>query len=187
MTEIICCGECIFGSDIGVNPRKKIGNVITARSDAGGDTRSAKIQLIEAIVDCRYVGGRNSYRSSRIVAARLLKIGEQKHFVAPERTAKIRAVLRLRQFVFGDKRKRISGIEFVVAEKSVEFAAKFVCSRLREDIDESGRRASEFGNAARCNDLKLADNFLWSWLSKFVPRLTSFNPPTVRELTAKML
>ena len=73
--------------------------------------------------------------------------------------AQLCTVLRLCQRVFRDG-KRIARIQPLITQETVEPLAPFVGAGLRRNVDNAAGSAPIFGNAARSDDLKFADDFL---------------------------
>ena len=141
-----------------VEAEQKIRRVEARGHDARRDARPRVTRLVEARVDGRDGRGRDR-DDGRVVQARLLEVREEEGAVARERPAEGSPVLRLRERVFG-RRERVARVEPLAAQEPVDPPAIVVRPRAGDDVDDPARRAPELRDAARGDDLELADDLL---------------------------
>src|ERR1700738_5138001 len=87
----------------------------------------------------------------------LLEIPKQKRAVSLDRPPQTGAVLRLRGREFGI-RKRIGGVETLIAEVAIKVAVQGIGSALGDHVDIYTQGAAKFGLGSPSNHLKFVDH-----------------------------
>src|SRR6185369_8437537 len=105
--------------------------------DAGGNERTRVLDGQQLRIDRSHIRGRNGDEAG-LVQLPLLKVREIESAVADDRAAETRSVLRLRQWERGI-RKRVIGVEALVAEITIEVAMQRVGAAFRNHVDVSAQ------------------------------------------------
>ena len=118
-----------------IHSREEIRGVKTGRHYSGSEELPFITDRVQPAVygcDCC----RRDSDNCRIVAPRLLEVGEKEGAVPFDWTTEGSAVLRLGKQVFGG-REGIASVEALIAREAVKIAAPVIRSRFSDNVDDA--------------------------------------------------